>query len=117
MGLSTTSRGSKPCALHCDALDSLMCHNSLCRRDGEIHAIPGRPNGRVFCKGSCDLGCSLVTRLRFSPQLAISRNFVPRNCYPRPEASGHGRLPMKVGLVTSYMPPHLGGIEQIAENL
>src|SRR5947207_6002161 len=69
MGLSTTSRGSKPCALHCDALDSLMCHNSLCRRDGEIHAIPGRPNGRVFCKGSCDLGCSLVTRLRFSPQL------------------------------------------------
>src|SRR5438876_624779 len=24
---------------------------------------------------------------------------------------------MKVGLVTSYMPPHLGGIEQIAENL
>ena len=24
---------------------------------------------------------------------------------------------MKIGLVTSYMPPHLGGIEQIAENL
>lgn len=24
---------------------------------------------------------------------------------------------MKVGLVTSYMPPHLGGIERIAENL
>src|SRR2546421_3867599 len=24
---------------------------------------------------------------------------------------------MKVGLVTSYMPPHLGGIEQIAEDL
>jgi hypothetical protein len=24
---------------------------------------------------------------------------------------------MRVGLVTSYMPPHLGGIERIAENL
>jgi len=24
---------------------------------------------------------------------------------------------MKVGLVTSYMPPHLGGTERIAENL
>ena len=24
---------------------------------------------------------------------------------------------MKIGLVTSYMPPHLGGIEQIAQSL
>src|SRR5438876_6448556 len=66
MGFPTKPRGSKPCALSGDASDSIMWSNSLCRQDGEIHTLPGRPKVGCFARVRADLQ---APRSRGSPDV------------------------------------------------